>query len=153
LILSIVGIISCGLLCPIGAILSFFGCFKEPKGLAIAGLVIGIVGSLGLIIVLFFFGVALMAFFGLALGLGVYAEVGTDAMAIQAAVSQYVTQNGTMPTSLQQVPGLTQDQLTDPWGNAYTFVPGAGGKGCTVISNGPDGAAGTNDDVEIDQSH
>ncbi len=148
-ILSVVGIISCGLLCPIGAILSLFGCRREPNGLAIAGLVIGIVGSLGLIIVFIFFGMALMAFFGMALGLGVYAEVEQDSVAIQSAIKEYVRQNGTVPSTLQQLPGLTADHVTDPWGNAYIYRPDASGGAYTVESCGPDGNAGTNDDFDI----
>ena len=62
-IVSLVGLLTCGFLCPLGLLLSFLGLFKPPRGLAIAGTVIGAVGSAWLV----FFGFALVI--GL-LGLG-----------------------------------------------------------------------------------
>ena len=44
-ITSIVGWITFGLLCPIGLLLSIIALFKAPRGFAIAGLVIGVLGS------------------------------------------------------------------------------------------------------------
>jgi len=54
-IVSLVGWLTCGLLCPVGLILSVIGLFKQPRGMAIAGSVIGGFGSLFLV----FFGFAL----------------------------------------------------------------------------------------------
>src|SRR5215218_10075365 len=48
-IVSIIGLFACGTLGPVGLTLSAFGMRKEPRGLAIAGLVIGIVGTLELL--------------------------------------------------------------------------------------------------------
>ncbi len=45
-ITSLIGWLTCGLLCPIGFLLSLFGLFKPPRGFAIAGLIIGGLGSL-----------------------------------------------------------------------------------------------------------
>ena len=50
-IISIIAIFTCGLLSPISGILSAIGCFRQPKGLAIAGLVIS---GMGLTIFLFY---------------------------------------------------------------------------------------------------
>lgn len=49
-VLSVLGFLSCGLLSPIGLVLSFCGMFDKPKGLATAGLIIGFLGSSWLII-------------------------------------------------------------------------------------------------------
>src|SRR5688572_31071314 len=66
LIVSIVGWLTCGLLCPIGVLLSLFGLFKRPRGLAIAGLVVGLAGSLFLVV----FGFAVVAgYFGIKKGI------------------------------------------------------------------------------------
>lgn len=46
-VISLIGLLTCGCISPLGAIFSFVGCFGQPKGLAIAGLIIGCVGSLG----------------------------------------------------------------------------------------------------------
>lgn len=56
-VISLVGLLTCGLICPLGLLFSFFGLFKPPRGLAIAGTVIGLLGSLWMI----FFGFALVA--------------------------------------------------------------------------------------------
>ena len=53
-VVSLVGFTSLGLLSPIGLILSIIGMRREPKGLAIAGLVVGIVGTIG---TFFFYGI------------------------------------------------------------------------------------------------
>ncbi len=50
---SLVGLVACaGVLCPIGLILSAIGMQREPRGLAIAGLIIGIVGSVEVLVVI-----------------------------------------------------------------------------------------------------
>jgi hypothetical protein len=53
-IISLVGLMSCGLVSPIGLVLSWIGLSKEPKGLAIAGLVLGLLGSLWIVVALAF---------------------------------------------------------------------------------------------------
>jgi len=58
-VLSLIGFITCGLLCPLGFLLSLFGMLKPPRGLAIAGTILGGLGSIWL----FFFGFAIVAGF------------------------------------------------------------------------------------------
>src|ERR1043165_9168202 len=60
-VVSLVGIFTLGLLCPIGLLLSFIALFRAPRGFAIAGLIIGLLGSLELTII-----VAVFGMFGLA---------------------------------------------------------------------------------------
>src|SRR6056297_1203570 len=43
---SLVGWVTCGVLCPIGLLLSVIALFKAPRGMAIAGTIIGGLGSL-----------------------------------------------------------------------------------------------------------
>jgi Na+-driven multidrug efflux pump len=45
-VVSLVGLIPCGLLCPLGALLSLIAVFRQPRGFAIAGLIIGTLGSI-----------------------------------------------------------------------------------------------------------
>lgn len=58
-VLSLIGLLSCGLLSPVGLILSLAGLSKEPSGLAVAGTIIGGLGSLWIfsIALLFLLGV------------------------------------------------------------------------------------------------
>ena len=54
-IVSLVGIVgSCGLLCPVGLLMSIIAMRREPRGFAIAGLIIGLLGSLWIFIALGF---------------------------------------------------------------------------------------------------
>jgi hypothetical protein len=48
LILSALGMLSCGLLSPLGLLFSTIGLFRAPRGLAVLGVVLGILGSGGL---------------------------------------------------------------------------------------------------------
>jgi len=86
LIFSALGWLTCGLLCIPGAILSFLGLFSsKPKGLAIAGLIVGFPGTLFFI----FMGAGLLAG---ALGLGA-AATGAVAAAREAAQAQQARAN------------------------------------------------------------
>jgi hypothetical protein len=44
-IISVLAIITCGLLSPIGLLVSLFGLFRRPRGFAIAGTVLGLLGT------------------------------------------------------------------------------------------------------------
>lgn len=59
-IISLVGWVSCGVLCPIGLVLSLIGLRKQPRGFAVAGVILGGLGCIWGIIALFFGGVALL---------------------------------------------------------------------------------------------
>jgi hypothetical protein len=54
-ITSIVGWGTCGFLCPFGVILSLFSVFKQPRKMAIAGLIIGVLGCIPMAIILSMF--------------------------------------------------------------------------------------------------
>lgn len=73
-ICSLLGlIISCGILSPVGLVMSLIALKKQPRGLATAGVVLGIIGSLWLIAALVFglFAVILGAL-GIAAGSGAH---------------------------------------------------------------------------------
>lgn len=54
-VISLLGFLSCGVISPLGLILSLAGLSKEPRGLAIAGTIIGGIGSLWLFVVVTLF--------------------------------------------------------------------------------------------------
>jgi hypothetical protein len=93
-IVSLVGLVTCGLLCPIGLLLSVFGLLKPPRGFAIAGTLIGGLGSIGFVL----FG---LAFITALLGFGAAAD-----QAIKDMDSQ-------MQQSMQQLEQDLQD-INDP---------------------------------------
>jgi hypothetical protein len=134
-VVSLVGIVfTCGVICPIGLILSLIGIGKEPKGLAIAGTVIGAVGSLGFV----FVGLGIVA------GL-LFSQVeppDTLGLAVEA-VESYARQMGEIPPAEegQELIKLIQDA----WGNELRYEPGEAS--FLIRSAGPDGVFDTDDDV------
>lgn len=59
-VISLIGFLSCGVISPLGLILSVAGLSKEPRGLAIAGTILGGLGSIWVVVlvVLFLLGIA-----------------------------------------------------------------------------------------------
>jgi len=92
-------------------------------------------------------------------------RVKADINTLSAALRAYETQNMFLPTTSQGLGALVErpssnpapqnwrpmlkKTLLDPWGNAYQYRrPGAKDKGgFDVFSNGPDGQAGSQDDI------
>jgi hypothetical protein len=72
-ILSLVGLFSAGCLSPIALVFSLIGLAKEPRGFAIAGLVISLVSLLGWVIGFAIFGVAFVGLLAGAVGLAALA--------------------------------------------------------------------------------
>ena len=78
---------------------------------------------------------------------------------LKDAVSTYYMKNKKMPTALSQLIEGTDDNppivdggdgvLIDPWDNEYKFE--VHGKRFTIISAGPDGEFGTEDDISSDK--
>lgn len=117
-IVSLAGLLlTCGLLCPIGLLLSFFALFKAPRGMAIAGFVIGLIGS------------AWVAFFGFAfvmglVGIGEAQNVVTTMRTMQEArdaIEQQRFTSGELPP--QEDGDAIVGQIFDGWGTALQYVP------------------------------
>ena len=148
-VVSLVGFISCGLLSPIGCILSLMGLRQEPRGLAIAGLVLGLVGS------------AWLALFGFAciagtLGLSVAAKTAGAALSTSVSVTSVCSvvqeygqaHQGKLPSEKELKAVLQRDgkPTKDAWGNELRYrITGA--SNYEVRSAGPDGKFDTGDDL------
>lgn len=148
-ILSLVGLLSCGLLCPVGLVLSIIGLKREPRGLAVAGTVIGGIGSLGIVIGVLFFG-AMIAACGGAIAAGGGFKSFSDMLVIQQEVERYQSANGTLPSAMNQLTGVPQASLTDSWGTPYILTLSADGKSLELRSAGADKAMNTTDDLKFD---
>ncbi len=144
-IVSLVGLVSCGLLSPVGIILSIFGLFKEPKGFAIAGLIIGLFGSLVIGGVVALFGLAMIfVLFQFGFNVGVLMDV----IEIQESITEHYEATGSLPASLDEL-SLGRDALIDPWGNAYVYTPNELETGYSIVSAGEDGQLDTDDDLDV----
>lgn len=146
-IVSLVGIVSCGLLAPVGAVMSAVAMKREPRGFAIAGLVIGIVGSLWILAIAVAMAVVGAAGLALLFASGWHFGVMSDMVKITLAVSEHNDRHGSAPASLDELQ-LPSDTVTDPWGNQYLYELAPGGASFTLRSAGPDGQFDTGDDID-----
>mgnify|MGYP006422776783 FL=1 len=107
-IVSIIGLVSAGILSPVGAVMGLIAIRREPRGFAIAGLVIGLLGSIWICFVSALF----LAFFGV-MGVGlasmvmslVYAQIEQGLNTLTNAsgvIAQWqLTHDGQLPTTEQ----------------------------------------------------
>jgi general secretion pathway protein G len=74
-----------------------------------------------------------------------------DVVQIQQAVEMYMTQKrGKCPRSMQDLKaaGIASKVSKDPWGSDYELkCPGGEGRSVDIISAGPDGEKGSEDDI------
>jgi hypothetical protein len=150
-ILSLIGLFaSCGtcvaplliVVCIAGIALSFFGLFRPRKGLAITGLIIGI---LALIIGIF----GALAWGGMkAMGGAMNAfKIG----AIGSGLEEHARKNGgqypadASAAFIQLPPGWSKDK----WGNDFVYEVAPDGKSFSLRSKGPDGILDTPDDPDF----
>ena len=89
-------------------------------------------------------------------------KASSDAFILERAVYTFKDATGRFPTGAEGLVVLTgpapsaptwqgyylgKNLLTDPWGNAYLYVPATGSSPPKVLSLGPDGVSGTPDDI------
>jgi hypothetical protein len=155
-VVSLVGLLGTGgLLCPIGLIMSLIALGRQPKGFAIAGVVIGLLGTCGGLIVALAFGAAVLALLGITAAVAFAAlnypqrmELTIDMANIDQAIKRIQGTSKYPPASLTEL-HLDAETLRDPWGNAYVYVLRDKKPGYDVLSSGKDGVAGTPDDVAM----
>jgi hypothetical protein len=151
---SLVGLCAGGLLSPVGLILSLVALGREPRGFAIAGVILGALGSCGFLplIALAFIAPAVLVGLGLA---GLYPPIAAniDMAQLNHEIAVYEEVTGALPESLDDLnlDASRQDILVDPWGNRYVYEQVAGTPGFRVLSTGPDGQLGTTDDIEVNE--
>lgn len=143
-ICSLVGIATCGVLSIVGVILSAIGLKKEPKGLAIAGLIIGLIGLVELV-------VAIMLFFAVA------NTVSTISNAAQQAITRQQAQieAGKIADQWESNEALPEDEegnklianSRDVWGKPFVYE--TDGQSFSIRSDGPDGIQNTEDDISV----
>lgn len=137
-VLGIVGFILAFCISPVGLLVSLIALFKRPRGFAIAGVIVGLLGS---------------AIWGVFIGFGVV--FGPDAVKaaqtaqrygeIEAQVTAYQAANdGALPPDLGalQLP----NGVNDGWGNPMRFEPDPDGTGWILRSAGFDAQFNTEDD-------
>ena len=160
-IVSLVGLCSGGVLSPIGLILSLIALKNTPRGFAIAGVVIGAIGSCGILLAIILVPVALgmvlaaAGLAGLAAALasaaGPELETQLETAFVSINAEEYHGTKGVYPATLGEATSKLDPNsplLKDHWGNAYEYEVAPDGSKFWLFSSGPDGLAGTSDDVE-----
>lgn len=159
-VISIVGLCVGGLLSPVGLVLSLIALGKQPRGFAIAGTIIGALGSCGIIIALVAIPVILAlvlamagmtaAALGIAAFAGPQAEAQIEMFVLTTNIEERIQQSaGTLPATLDEAAStLSEAQKTDPWKHPYVYEVTQEGKAFRLYSMGPDGLAATPDDVQ-----
>jgi len=145
-IVSLVGLVlTGGCLSIVGLILSIIAVFKQPRGFAIAGIVIGLIGSL-------LFLVVLVPIIGVIVLVGVALAAVTDAVSDFAEpLNNYYDANGAYPATLSEV-GLDLAVLDDAYGGGWQYNRAPDGQSFTIVGPGPDGQFDTEDDFTIEAS-
>lgn len=164
-IVSLIGLVSCGCLAPFGALISLVGMAREPRGFAIAGLVLGIVGMAPFILI------ALPILMAIIAG-------GTMAALNPPVNTPRVVPNTPAPGGGQMIVRTVQEQVTnsrfrvaenrlrnyaeiptepegnraiadlaDGWGGRIRYVLINDGTAWVLRSDGPDRIPGTPDDM------
>jgi|GEM_PF-1196056 len=155
-VVSLVGVVLGGLLCPVGLIMSLIALGRQPKGFAIAGVVIGLLGSCGGVIV----GSILVAALFAAGTVGVVMakaammdpnlrEVFIDMGQTAALVEKYRDDHGALPAELSNLDGMREATRRDPWGKQYQYHLTEEKPGYDLESAGEDGVFGTEDDFTL----
>ena len=148
-ICSVLGFVcTAGVLCPIGFLLSLFALRKNPRGFAIAGSVIGGVGTLLCILLIL---VSLLTI-GVAKGISTaikrgvpYVKSVADGASLYNQIDIYRKTNSALPKSLDDL-HVDSDALIDGWGHKFHYQLNDDGS-FNIISDGPDGKQGTLDDI------
>lgn len=153
-IVSLVGLASCGLLAPIGLVMSLMAVGRQPRGFAVAGIILGALGSMwavGLLLVTMIIGVGALAVAAAATGiLGPQFEMGIDSALIDSGLEDYQRAQGRLPDSLDALPDLLDEARRDPWGRPYRYQLSEDGTRYELWTDGPDGLSGTADDRKLD---
>lgn len=143
-VVSLVALVTCLLpLSPIGMILSCVAIFRRPRGFAIAGLVLGLLGTL---IVIVFTVFILAVGFSLAAGIVMLASMlGGNALTVYGSIEDHYENTGALPASLDDL-SLSSTALLDNHGAPFRYIQTEDGGAYWLISDGPDGLPDTTDD-------
>lgn len=158
-VVALVGLLATGgLLSPIGLILGLFALGRPAgRGFAITAVILGLIGSCGALIavtIAIVFGagliIAAIAFMVGAAGSMEHIDTAVSMTGVAAQVAEFRERTGSFPESLEQL-SLTAPELQDPWGHPLVYEAGGADLGFDLMSLGPDGVEGTDDDIRLSQ--
>ena len=131
---------------PVGLVVSAVAMTRRPRGVAIAGLIVGTVTTILMVAILVFLLNVVFRVRGI---MTVADELAADMQAIVSVIEAHESSAGAPPTSLAGT-SLTQAELADPWGRPYVYELTPDGANWVVTCLGADGIPGTRDDLRVD---
>ena len=141
-IVSIVGLLTGGCLAPIGLVLSIIAVFKQPRGFAIAGIVISLIGLLVFLVLLL---PVVLVFVAIGVAGALISQTIGE---FTGPLNNYYDTNGTYPATLDEV-GIDLSVLDEAYGGGWQYNRAADGQSFTIVGPGPDGQLDTEDDFTI----
>lgn len=143
-VVSLVGLFLCGIPSLIGLILSAIGLKKEPRGLAIAGVIIGLIGIVQLA------GVSVIGYRWVRMTQDVFSEM--NAILAEAQLEQAAVEIGKAWEEQQQIPTQEEGEemligKNDMMNNSLVYE--TDGTSFSIRSAGPDGVLDTEDDTVV----
>ena len=141
-IISLLGFLTCGVLSPVGLLLSLTGLMRRPRGFAIAGTVLGLIGTA---LIGGFVAMTVLAAKEASLAVERASQEATTRAAIAAAeadVQQKIAESGELPEGIEGNKVVVR--RSDAWGGALRYD--RGDNAFTVRSAGADGRFDTADD-------
>lgn len=138
---------TCGLGFPIGFVLSLIALKDEPKGFAIAGTIIGGLGTLAFLVIAILYGAVIVACLTAGAAMQPMLQTGTAVLKARATIEKYEQNNGMLPDEATGN-GLIAGNK-DGWKKQlrYEIKPEGGFR---IRSAGRDGQFNTGDDITSD---
>lgn len=159
-VLALIGlVIPTGLVALLGLMFSLAAIGRAPRGLAAAGVVLGLLGCATWLVVMVglvaagvigFVSVAALTAVGFALMQPEVVEVTSDMVNLAMATGTYVEDEGLLPEDARSL-AVGDASTMDPWGGAYQIVASADGPGFDIVSAGADSIVGTGDDMRLSE--
>jgi hypothetical protein len=140
--LSTVGFFVCPLSL-VGAIVSAVAIRREPKGLAIAGLIIGLLGTGLYAVVILVYGAAIAACIGLGVAMQPQLETYEALRRAREQITGSQLESGEIPAAEAGQEMISE--YKDGWQNPLRYTPQDGD--FEIRSSGPDGQFDTEDDI------
>ena len=134
----------------VGAVMCGIAVFKTPRGLAIAGLIVGLVELAIVGFVVFVLGVILVSGANTASQNTKTALGRSNASTISFNIDRFQRENNRLPATLAEL-SLTSD-TTDGFGNQIRYLPNLTAGTYKLMGNGWDGKPNTADDFTLHDS-
>ena len=141
-VVSLIGWFFGGLLCPVGFVMSLIALQRQPKGFAIAGTIIGGIGSLGGIVV----AILIAAFIIGASTIAITAANIADVMKANVRINKVYTNTGSLPSESKGNQILADNGLDLA---KYKYET-TGATTYTITNASFDGRFGTTDDIKYE---